>query len=116
MSEPRPFDAPEQRVHQAFTAFRYDEALAGAAALHAQALVAVNPALTADMALVVAKAYANQGRHAQALAWAERAAASADQAAAEPGTAERQAQAWVLVASECARSVSPPVSPPATAR
>lgn len=91
MSAPQPLSAPEQQVQEAFRVFRCDDALAGATAGHAQALAASNHALAADMAMVAANVHANQGRHAQALVWAERAAASANATAAETGGSECQA-------------------------
>lgn len=99
--------ARDAQVQPALMAFRYEEALAGATALHGQAMAVGNQALASDMAMTAAKAHANRGRHTPALVWAERAAASADEAAAQAGGIERQAQAWAQVAAECARGELP---------
>ena len=101
---------PQQRlarVERDFAAFRYEDALAAAVALHGDALQAEDHAVAADAALVAAKAHANLSRHGPALEWAERASASADADGGLAGKAERQAQAWALVASECARGDRP---------
>jgi diguanylate cyclase (GGDEF)-like protein len=90
-----------EQARAAFRAYRYDEARSSAELLYRRAGELGYATGAGQMALLLAKVHANQGRHDEAGTWAQRAA---DEGSSEPG---HQAQAWVLLASECARDDRP---------
>ncbi|MBZ8142705.1 hypothetical protein CLD22_22770 [Rubrivivax gelatinosus] len=115
MRAPRGAAAPERReaavallaqLRQAFAQNRFDSAGPLVQALHAEALADGDLQLAAEAALLLAKGHANREQPLPAQEWAERAIGHAQAVAA----VELEASAWVLVASERARSQQPAAS------
>ncbi|MBK1715152.1 GGDEF domain-containing protein [Rubrivivax gelatinosus] len=115
MRAPRGVAAPERReaalallahLRQAFAQNRFDSAGPLVQALHAEALADGELQLAAEAALLLAKGHANREQPLPAQEWAERAIVHAQAA----GVVELEASAWVLVASERARSQQPAAS------